>query len=144
MGHSFTCNKIHIVFSTDGRKKTIPEDKQTELWAYIGGIARNKGSQLVKAGGVEDHIHVIVELPPDMAVSQCVQAIKANTSRWMKQCVRTFAWQSGYAAFSVSQSMALKTIRYIANQKQHHKKMSFEMEWKELVRLNGATRPSIS
>ena len=103
------------------------------------GTARKKGFQIMKAGGIEDHIHLLIELPPDMTVSKAVQVIKANSSHWMKQHEKTFAWQRGFAAFSVSESMKMRTISYIADQREHHRKNTYLGELKELLRLSGVT-----
>jgi len=103
----------------------------------MAGIALNKGFLVLRAGGVEDHIHLLVDLPPDFDVSKAVQVIKSNSSHWMKRHVKQFAWCRGFAAFSVSESMKAKTIAYITNQRKHHQKKSFDDELKELLRLSG-------
>ncbi|MBI2683128.1 MAG: IS200/IS605 family transposase [Acidobacteriales bacterium] len=139
MAHSFTSLKSHIIFSTAGRRRLIREELQPELWAYMVGVARNYDFLLMKVGGVEDHCHLLIETQPSLAVAKAVQVIKANSSRWRKRHVAGFEWQRKYAGFSVSQSMTAKTIAYIANQKEHHRRRTFDEELKELLRLNGVT-----
>ena|SRR5882724_3982343 len=137
MPHTYSSIKIHIIFGTKRRARWIHESFEQELWAYMAGTARNKGFLVLKAGGVEDHIHLLVDLPPELDVSKAVQVIKANSSHWMKRHVRSFAWCRGFAAFSVSESMKMKTIAYITNQKKHHKRKSMDEELRELLRLSG-------
>ena len=137
MPHTHTSLKYHVIFSTQGRQRWIRESIERQLWAYMAGTARRKGFTIIKAGGVEDHVHLLVELPPDLDLSKAVQMIKANSSHWMKQHEKTFVWQRGFAAFSVSESLKMRTITYIANQRKHHKRKSFEEELKELLRLSG-------
>jgi REP element-mobilizing transposase RayT len=86
----------------------------------------------LKAGGIEDHIHVLIRIHPEFAISKTVQLLKANSSRWINEqnkiCGK-FQWQVGYGAFSVSQSMADTVKEYIADQKEHHRKQTFESEY---------------
>jgi putative transposase len=137
MSHSYICNKAHIIFSTAGRRKWIPEEVQPELWKYIGGVARAYGMKAQKVGGVEDHVHILLSIPATMSVAKAVQVIKANSSRWMKIKVKLFAWQKGYAAGSVSASRIEQVSRYISNQKQHHRKQTFENELLEFLQKHG-------
>src|SRR6266481_5254336 len=137
MAHTHTSLKHHVIFSTQGRRPFIQEHLEQQLWAYMAGTAHKKGFTILKAGGVEDHIHLLVELPPDMDLSKVVQMVKANSSHWMKQHEKSFAWQRGFAAFSVSESLKMKTMAYIANQRKHHKRKSYADELKELLILSG-------
>ncbi|MBI2682219.1 MAG: IS200/IS605 family transposase [Acidobacteriales bacterium] len=93
MAHSFTSLKSHIIFATSGRRHLIREEIQPELWAYMVGVARNYDFQLLKAGGMEDHCHLLIETSPALSVAKAVQVIKANSSRWMKHNVTGFEWQ---------------------------------------------------
>ena len=128
MSHTFTKNHQHIVFSTAKRRKLIEKAFQPKLWAYIAGICRNHGMYVRAIGGIEDHVHMLIELPPTLAVAQAVSKVKSNSSRWVNETGRKFAWQKGYAAFSVSASKLLTVERYVNNQAAHHRKISYEDE----------------
>jgi len=129
MAHSYVSSVFHIVFSTKQRMQLIRADHQSRLWNYLAGIARNHGMQMLAVGGTENHVHMLVVLPSDMALSDAVRTLKANSSRWMRETDRMFAWQEGYAAFSVSPSQFERVKRYIANQPAHHRTHSFEQEF---------------
>jgi REP element-mobilizing transposase RayT len=88
-------------------------------------------------GGVEDHIHILLELPPTLAVSAAVRTIKSNSSKWVNELGRRFAWQKGYAAFSVSASNIAAVERYVRSQEQHHRKMTFEDEFIGFLKKHG-------
>lgn len=92
---------------------------------------------LLKSGGIEDHIHLILRIHPQFAISKTVQLLKANSSRWINENHKTtipFQWQRGYGAFSVSQSMSETVKRYLARQREHHGRQSFEDEYLEILR----------
>ena len=128
MAHSYISSVFHIVFSTKQRMQLIPPDHQSRLWNYLAGIARNHGMHTLAVGGTQNHVHMLVVLPADMALSDAVRTLKANSSRWMRETNRFFAWQHGYGAFSVSPSQLDRVKRYIANQPAHHRTHSFEQE----------------
>ena len=107
----------------------IRPDDLSRLWNYLAGIARNHGMQVLAVGGTENHVHVLVVLPADTALSDAVRTLKANSSRWMRETDRLFAWQEGYGAFSVSPSQLERAKQYIANQPAHHATHSFEQEF---------------
>lgn len=138
MPNSYVSNHIHVVFSTKGRMKVISEALQPKLWAYLAGIAKNHGIHAVKVGGVEDHVHALINLGPVLGVAKAVQTLKANSSRWMNEQVGArFAWQEGYFACSVSRSQVAVILQYIARQKEHHKKMSSANEFLSMLRKHG-------
>ncbi len=137
MSHSYTQNIIHVVFSTKGRAKFILPCAQGKLWAYIGGICKNEGIFVHGIGGTEDHVHCLLQLPPTQKLAKSIGTIKANSSRWLRETARDFAWQQGYAAFSVSASQLRTVNRYVRNQEAHHRKMSFEEEFLALLRKHG-------
>ncbi len=123
---------IHVVFSTKFRKPLLADNWRDELFAYIGGIVPDHKSTLLKAGGIEDHIHLLLRIHPEIAISKTMQLLKTNSSKWInEQCKMRgkFQWQTGYGAFSVSQSMSETVKSYIANQKEHHQKQTFESEY---------------
>src|SRR5204863_8828241 len=129
MSHSYSSNRVHLVFSTKNRVKCIPLDLQTKLWSYMAGIARNHGFEAIKIGGVEDHAHALLILPPTTPLSKAIQTIKACSSKWLNGTMQNFAWQEGYGAFSVSASQTDDVIRYIENQAAHHATRNFEQEF---------------
>jgi putative transposase len=137
MPHSYANNLLHVVFSTRERKRTIPSGSLAELWAVMAGIGRNHRLMVIKIGGMEDHAHILFALPADVTLAHAVQVLKANSSRWMRERVPRFAWQEGYAAFSVSASVAAAVKKYIENQAEHHKRRSFEEEFVMLLEKSG-------
>ena len=93
---------------------------------------------LVKAvGGLDDHAHLLYQLPASLALSKSVSLVKTSSSQWMKQFAKGFDWQEGYAAFSVSASQLQSVIRYIENQGSYHKKVSFQQEYIALLKKHG-------
>jgi len=94
---SFTKNHQHIIFSTAERRKYIAKDFQPKLWAYMAGICRNHEMFVRTIGGVEDHVHILLELPPAIAVAEAVRTIKSNSSKWVNELGQRFGWQKGYA-----------------------------------------------
>ena len=126
MPHTFTKNHQHIVFSTAGRRKLIEKAFQPKLWAYVGGICRNHGIFVRAIGGVEDHMHMLVEIPPALAIAKAVLTVKSNSSKWVSEFWKSFAWQKGYSAFSVSASNVAAVERYVQEQEAHHKKISLK------------------
>ena len=129
---TFTNLLFHIIYSTKYRKPTIRTQWQDDLYGYIGGIVRDQNGTLLKVGGIEDHVHLLAKLSPTISISDVLQKIKSNSSRWINEradVTRKFEWQSGYAAFSVSESQMPSVDDYIANQAEHHRKKSFEEEF---------------
>jgi putative transposase len=134
MPHTYAQNLLHVVFSTKDRAKFIPKDFQPQLWAYTAGVCNRHGIHPRAIGGVQDHLHLLVQLPPTLALSEAVRIIKANSSRWAREQGQQFAWQEGYAAFSVSSSITPAVLRYIQNQETHHKKISFTQEFLAILK----------
>jgi REP element-mobilizing transposase RayT len=132
--HSHVCSIYHVVFSTKQRVHLIPVAAQPRLWKYLVGIARNHRIQTLAVGGTENHVHLLLMLPPDTAICDAVRTLKANSSRLMRESSRSFAWQEGYAAFSVSPSQVGGVKRYIANQAAHHHRQSYDEELAAIIR----------
>ena len=129
---------IHLIFHVKTTSPAIRDSDLDRVHSYIGQLVNTTGCKEIRAGGVGDHVHVLFMQSKDVALSHVVEEIKRNSSRWIKTvdpCYGMFAWQGGYAAFSVSQSVVDKTITYINNQREHHKKRSFIDEYKEFLRL---------
>jgi REP element-mobilizing transposase RayT len=123
MAHTYLCVRIHFVWSTYLRSPWIAPEWQHRLYAYFGGIARRKGSRLICGGGMREHVHLYLSLPPDLSMAQLVSALKSNSSRWIHETfprLRQFAWQQGYSAFSVSKFSEGRVIAYIRDQAAHH------------------------
>ncbi|HEX5243611.1 MAG TPA: transposase [Tepidisphaeraceae bacterium] len=127
MPHSLIKMLVHCVFSTKGRKDSIKN--QAALWAYMGGIARNVGIELIIAGGMPNHIHLLFWLPSTRTLAELIRDFKANSSGWMRKSNRHFEWQQGYGAFSVSPWKLREVKSYIANQEEHHRTRTYEEEF---------------
>jgi REP element-mobilizing transposase RayT len=140
MPQSLAALYCHIVFSTKNREALIDEAIEPRLHAYIGGIVGERKGVLVAAGGIADHVHLLVSMSREWAVSDLVRDIKANSSRWAHDTdkqLASFAWQAGYGAFSVSVSRLDVVKKYLAGQKQHHAKLSFQDEFRALLKKRG-------
>lgn len=136
MAHSFNQVYIHFVFSTKHRKPLIKPEFEKQLWAYIGGIGKHNGFHIITCGGMPDHAHILLELPKTKTISQTIQKIKGVSSKWLNDHhfpLRNFAWQAGYGAFSIGHSGLKHAIRYIHNQKKHHKHKTFKDEYIDLL-----------
>jgi REP element-mobilizing transposase RayT len=107
------------------------------LWSYTAGICKRQKIFVHAIGGVEDHIHLLLQFPATIAISEAIKKIKANSSGWMSNEIGAFAWQAGYGAFGVSKSNLAVVVKYIQNQEQHHRKMSFEEEFIALLKKHG-------
>jgi putative transposase len=131
MPQSIAQLNIHLVFSTKKRRPFIKPEIEAELHAYIGGTIKNMGGIPLKINGMPDHIHILFSMPRTLALSKIVGDIKRSSSLWIKSkdsSLTSFSWQTGYAAFSVGYSQKDMVVRYIANQKVHHRKKTYEEE----------------
>jgi REP element-mobilizing transposase RayT len=140
MSQSFTNLIYHLVFSTKERRPLITIDYQPRLYDYIGGVIRNIGGISLGINGTDDHVHVLTKLRPDRALSEVLRDLKSNATGWLHDVfprLADFSWQRGYAAFTVSQSNLKQVQRYIANQKEHHQKVSFRDEFILFLKANG-------
>ena len=137
MSHSYVQNIVHLVFSTKERRKLIPAEFQPDLWAYVAGICKKNEIFVHAVGGMDDHIHSLIQIPSTLALARAVLAIKSNSSRWAHEGGQKVEWQEGYGAFSVSASNVSTVEQYIRNQAAHHRKMSFEEEFAALLKKHG-------
>ena len=129
---------LHIVFHIKTTSPQIDEAHLERVHSYIGQLVNSTGCSVIRVGGIGDHVHVLCLLSRNETVSHLVEEIKRNSSRWIKtlgQEYECFAWQGGYAVFSVSESLINKTIEYVINQKEHHKKLSFKEEYIQFLKL---------
>jgi len=134
MSHAYSSNRIHVIFSTKERQKSISDELQPKLWAYMARIARNQGFEAMIIGGVKDHVHALLLLPPTLPLAKAIQFLKGSSSKWLNETTsQRFSWQEGYGAFSVSASQTADVVRYIENQAAHHAKKSFEEEFLEFL-----------
>ena len=139
MAQSLANILLHIIFSTKNRYPFIDQSIENELYAYITSIANTNGCYLHKIGGIEDHVHLFTSLPRTLAISDLLEEIKKNSSKWIKtngDKYKDFSWQKGYGVFSVSASQHSAVTTYITNQKQHHKSLSFQDEYRKFLILN--------
>jgi putative transposase len=140
MASTFTNLLYHIVFSTKDRAPSIHEGLRERLYAYVGGIIRGERGALLEIGGVPDHIHLLAKLKSDISIAELVRLVKSNSSKWVNESINPttrFEWQTGYGAFSVSESHAKTVRKYIANQESHHAKISFRDELTALLEKHG-------
>ncbi|MHC4562484.1 MAG: IS200/IS605 family transposase [Planctomycetota bacterium] len=131
---------FHCVFSTKDRRPLLRDRIDDQINRYMAGIVTNHGAHLIRSGGTADHRHLLLELKPATNVSDVVRVIKANSSKWLHETwpeVGGWGWQTGYAAFSVSQSLRPKVVAYIDNQQTHHRQQSFDDELARLLKAHG-------
>ena len=127
---------VHIVFSTKNREPTLADNLRDDLHAYIGAIIEKYKGKLLTAGSVPNHIHLLVAHPRTCSTSELVKQIKLGSSFWLKMKsskYSNFYWQRGYGIFSISPSHRTNLERYITNQAEHHREISFEQEYVRLL-----------
>ena len=139
---SYTQLLYHIVFRTKSSKNTIPEEHEKELYAYIKGIINNKKSKLYRIGGMPDHIHLLVDIYPTFALSDFMKELKEYSSKWLSTNPNFpdfEGWAVSLAGFTYNLRDKQIIIDYIKNQKEHHKKVSFEEEYRKILNDYGIT-----
>ena len=122
---------VHIVFATKDRAQVLTTEMQPRLFSYIGGVFKSEGCSLVAAGGIADHVHLLVSLGVKKPIADVMREVKAGSSRWIHETfgeMGNFGWQEGYGLFSVSYSNMDRVKEYIGRQEAHHKKVSFRDE----------------
>jgi putative transposase len=140
MAQSLSLLLVHIVFSTKDRKPWITEAVRPELHAYMAAVAGSGENYCFRVGGVEDHVHVALLLARNTTVAKVVETMKVASSKWIKSKrpeFEKFAWQTGYAAFSVGPSDREALLRYIDGQEAHHKRRDFQAEMRALFTKYG-------
>jgi putative transposase len=136
MADTFSQIYIHLVFSVKERQNVIHKTWREELFKYVSGILKGKNQKVFAIGGMSDHIHILISLRPNCMISELVNSVKTNSSKWINSrgfVKGKFNWQEGYGAFSYGQSQLDHVIQYINNQEQHHQKRSFKEEYIELL-----------
>ncbi|MBK9636413.1 MAG: IS200/IS605 family transposase [Bacteroidetes bacterium] len=137
MAGTFTQIYIHIVFSVKGRRRLLQKPWRFEVFKYMAGIITEKKQKPIIIYGVEDHIHILVGLKPNMCISDLVREIKNNSSKFINQqnfVVGKFAWQEGYGAFSCGHTSIKNVYDYIAGQEEHHRNKTFQEEYLNLLK----------
>ncbi len=132
MPQSFASLHHHLVFSTKNRDPLITDEVQPRLYEYIGGILRAHGCALMAAGGMPDHVHLLVSLDKQLSIAETLRIVKANSSFWVHEgfpVLSAFAWQAGYGAFAVSYSHLDRVRGYLGRQAEHHRGVSFQEEF---------------
>ncbi len=140
MPGTYTRLLYHIVFSTKHRANAIAAELQPRLYDYLGGTIRSERGIAHEIGGVADHVHLLIQWRADEALATLMRRLKANSSRWVHttfSTMRGFAWQEGYAAFTVSPSQFETVQRYIRGQASHHRRQGFVDELRALLEAHG-------
>ena len=136
MANTYTSLTYHVVFSTKNREPWLAVPIGQRLWPFLGGIARENGMKALEIGGVGDHVHVLISIPPIVPVSKAVQLLKGGSSHWLKSefpNLSAFAWQDGYGAFTVSESQVEAVRAYIRQQAEHHRTRTFAEEYRSFL-----------
>jgi REP element-mobilizing transposase RayT len=136
MANTYTSLHYHVVFSTKKRQPFLVDATRERLFSYLGGTARENGMKALEIGGAADHVHLLLSIPASLAVSKAVQLIKGASSHWLKATFPNmidFAWQDGYAAFTVSQSQLDDVRAYIRSQPEHHRTKTFVEEYRAFL-----------
>jgi len=139
MANTYTQLYFHLVFAVRGRDNAISPNWKEDLYKYISGIISNHEQKLMIINGMPDHIHLLIGTKPNCNLSDLVRLIKSNSSKWIneKRLVRgKFEWQTGFSAFTVSQSVVPNVVEYIKNQEKHHKKKTFREEYIDFLKVN--------
>src|SRR5436309_2863995 len=131
---------VHIIFSTKNRESWLESRVRPRVHAYLATICRDLGAELVHIGGVADHVHIVTTLPRTLSQAELVEQVKKVSSKWIKTLdarYRSFFWQHGYGAFSVSPSQLDVMLQYVDAQQEHHRTRSFQEEYRELLPRHG-------
>ena len=139
MANNYLSLHFHLVFSTKHRERWINPEIESEVWSYLGGICRAHGVKPMIVGGVEDHVHLLVGMPATLLLSDLMKRLKGESSKWISTkwpMLKEFSWQDGYGGFSIGHSQIGDTVGYIRRQREHHRKFSFEQEYRRFVEVH--------
>lgn len=139
MANTYTQLYFHVVFAVKGRDNAISTNWKEDLYKYISGIISNHEQKLMIINGMPDHVYLLIGTKPNCNLSDLVRVIKSNSFKWIneKSLVRgKFEWQTGFSAFTVSQSVVPSVVEYIKNQEKHHKKKTFREEYIDFLKAN--------
>ena len=138
MPNTYTQIHIQFVFAVKYRMALIDNSWKDELHQYITGIIQNKMHKMLQVNSMPDHLHMLLGFRPDENMSQLVQIVKSESTKWINDnhlCREKFSWQEGFGAFSYSKSHVPNVIRYIQNQEAHHHKQTFREEYISFLKL---------
>ncbi|HNW69794.1 MAG TPA: IS200/IS605 family transposase [Bacteroidales bacterium] len=136
MANTYTQLNMHAVFCVKGRSNCLTQKIRPELHKYISGILTNLGQYSLAVNGYKDHVHIFFEMNPDTSLSDIMQVVKSNSSKWIndnKMVAGKFQWQKGFGGFSYSRSQRNNVIQYIMNQEEHHREKTFREEYLEFL-----------
>jgi putative transposase len=142
MPHTYHQHYFHLIWSTFERKPLIPHSYKPRVFEFIGGAFRTAGCSAIQVGGMPDHIHALVSIPPKFAISEIMRDVKVSSCKWIQTLsseTNGFGWQEGFGSFTVSTSMTNVVCQYIQNQEKHHQNLSFKDEFIELLRKHQIT-----
>jgi putative transposase len=149
MAHSFTQIWLHVVFATKDRQPLIEANIEKDIYQYLSKQLQDQGCYLKIGNGMPDHVHLLFTLNPQKAIIDVVKQAKGASSHWVNDALypsaaikNHFGWQTGYSAFSVSESQVGKVYDYIKNQKAHHAKRTFQEEYEGFLQLHGINQQS--
>lgn len=137
MSQSLAKVLIHLIYSTKNRERVIRDDIRDELHRYTAGILKELESPAILINSVEDHVHILYAHSKNLCLSKVVEEVKKGSSQWIKTkgaAYSQFYWQTGYGVFSVSQSGVNEVIKYIQCQKEHHRRKTFQEEYREFLK----------
>jgi putative transposase len=138
MSRTFSSLAIHLVFRTLRHEPSILSGTRIPLHKYLYGIARNLDCETLAINGTADHVHLLVEVPPRLAIAELVRTIKCNSSTWVSDRLGCrFRWQAGYGAFAVSRAIVPRVRRYIDRQEEHHRRGTYREELERFLREAG-------
>ena len=138
MPQSLSSILIHLIFSTKNREPFLTREIEVELYPYMASIFKAMNSPALIINGTSDHVHTLFLLSRVAAIADLVEEVKSESSKWIKtkgRQFRRFYWQSGYGAFSIGQSQVPAVRRYIARQKEHHRRVSFKDEYRKFLKV---------
>lgn len=131
---------IHIIFRTKDRQPWLDRDIRPRMHAYVATVGRDLNGEVLRVGGVADHLHIVATLPRTLSQAEMVETMKKTSSKWIKELdskYSQFYWQRGYGAFSVSPSQLDAVVQYVENQEEHHRTRTFQEEYREVLRKYG-------
>ncbi|MBX3379967.1 MAG: IS200/IS605 family transposase [Phycisphaeraceae bacterium] len=140
MPSTWTHNYYHLVFGTKHREPWIDQQLEERLFPFLGGIIKDLGGTPYAINGFVEHVHIVLRYPSDLSNSDLARHTKARSSKWIHETfprLSRFAWQEGYGGFTVSKSVLPKVVRYVENQKEHHRKVSYVDEFMSILKRHG-------